>query len=222
MVDFDSPAAIAVTEKWVGMYTKDKSAQPTAVNDGYPQLYALMEKGKCGDVDLRPACAPALITALGDAIQAVPTPNVGSKPYMLANPGGPLMLTTCKEKEAAWEFIEVHLLGRAGPLFTQKRGCRRCASRSRPSRPIRTTASSRSRSTNADELVDAAVLAQELGELPGQDRARTGSRRCARRSRSSSSTSRARSSCAARPDRTASHGASAKHRGGPLAAPLLD
>ncbi len=34
-VDFDSPEAIGVTEKWVGMFTKDKSAQPTAVNDGY-------------------------------------------------------------------------------------------------------------------------------------------------------------------------------------------
>ena len=32
------------------MYTKDKSAQPTAVNDGYREQYALMEKGSaaCG------------------------------------------------------------------------------------------------------------------------------------------------------------------------------
>ena len=52
-VDFDSPDAIAVTEQWVGMYTKDKSAQATAVNDRYPQLFALMEGGKGGDVDLR-------------------------------------------------------------------------------------------------------------------------------------------------------------------------
>ena len=46
-VDFDAPAAVAITEKWAGMYTKDKSTQPTAVNDRYPQLFAVMEQGKC-------------------------------------------------------------------------------------------------------------------------------------------------------------------------------
>ena len=32
-VDFDKPEAVAITEKWIGMYSKDKSAQSTAVND---------------------------------------------------------------------------------------------------------------------------------------------------------------------------------------------
>jgi multiple sugar transport system substrate-binding protein len=45
-VDFDSPAAVAITEKFVGMFTKDKSTQPTAVNDGYPQIFSLMERGR--------------------------------------------------------------------------------------------------------------------------------------------------------------------------------
>ena len=49
------PAAIDVTEKWVGMFTKDKSAQPTAVNDGYREQYALMEKSQLRHVVLRPA-----------------------------------------------------------------------------------------------------------------------------------------------------------------------
>jgi multiple sugar transport system substrate-binding protein len=120
-VDFDSPAAIGVTEKWVGMYTKDKSAQPTAVNDGYRELYALMERGKCGFWFYGPHASPALMTALGDAIQGAPNPRVGPKRYMLANPEGPMMTTSCKEKEAAWEFIKFICSGDAVMLYTAGR-----------------------------------------------------------------------------------------------------
>jgi multiple sugar transport system substrate-binding protein len=107
-VDFDGPAAIAVTEKWVGMFTKDKSAQPTAVNDRYPELFALMERGKGAQWIYGAHANPQLNAALGERIQAVPTPRVGDKPYMLANPEGNFITTSCKEKEAAWEFL-VHL-----------------------------------------------------------------------------------------------------------------
>ena len=109
-------AAIDVTEKWVGMYTKDKSAQPTAVNDGYREQYALMEKSRCGFWFYGPHASPALMAALGDAIQGMNNPRVGPKRYMLANPEGPMMTTSCKEKEAAWEFMQVHR-ARATPLL---------------------------------------------------------------------------------------------------------
>ncbi len=121
-VDFDSPAAIAVTEKWVGMYTKDGSAQRTAVNDRYPQLFALMEQGKAAMWLYGTHAHPQLNAALGDRIQVVRTPNVGSRPYMLANPEGPFMLTTCKEKEAAWEFLAFMGSGEPVRTFTAKRG----------------------------------------------------------------------------------------------------
>jgi multiple sugar transport system substrate-binding protein len=120
-VDFDSPAAIAVTEKWVGLYTKDSAAQPTAVSDGYREQYALMEKGRCGMWYYGPHASPALIKALGDNIQAVNNPRVGPKRYMLANPEGPLMTTSCKEKDAAWEFIKFIASGDALLLYTAKR-----------------------------------------------------------------------------------------------------
>ncbi|MCC6469414.1 MAG: extracellular solute-binding protein [Alphaproteobacteria bacterium] len=120
-VDFDSPAAIDVTEKWVGMFTKDKSAQPSAVNDGYREQYALMEKSKCGLWFYGPHASPALITALGDAIQGAPNPRVGPNRYMLANPEGPMMTTGTKEKEAAWEFIKFITSGEALLLYTAGR-----------------------------------------------------------------------------------------------------
>lgn len=120
-VDFDSPAAVDVTEKWVGMFTKDKSAQPSAVNDGYREQYALMEKSKCGFWFYGPHASPAMMKALGDAIQPMANPRVGKERYMLANPEGPMMTTGCKEKEAAWEFIKFIGSGDALMLYTAGR-----------------------------------------------------------------------------------------------------
>ena len=121
-VDFDAPAAIAVTEKWVGMYTKDKSAQPTAINDRYPQLFALMEQGRGAQWVYGTHAHPQLDAALGSRIAVVPTPNVGPKPYTLANPEGLFMLKDCKEKEAAFEFMAHMCSGDPARLFTAKRG----------------------------------------------------------------------------------------------------
>ena len=120
-VDFDSPAAIAVTRKWVNMLTKDKSAQPTAVNDGYREQYALMEKSRCGFWFYGPHASPALMEALGDKIQGTPNPRVGNDRYMLANPEGPMMVSSSKEKDAAWEFIRFITTGDAALLYTANR-----------------------------------------------------------------------------------------------------
>ena len=119
-VDFASPAAISVTERWVGMFTKDKSAQSTAVNDGYPQLFSLMERGRAAMWIYGTHANPQLNTALGDRIQAVPTPDAGGTPRMLANPEGDFITTACKEKEAAWEFIR--FMGSGKPVETLATG----------------------------------------------------------------------------------------------------
>ncbi len=120
-VDFDSPAGIEVTEKYLSMALKDKSAQPTAVNDGYRELYALMEKGRCGMWLYGPHASPALMAALGDRIQAGQNPRVGPNHYMIANPEGPMMVSACKEKDAAWEFMKFIASGDAAMLYTANR-----------------------------------------------------------------------------------------------------
>ena len=120
-VDFASPAAVSVTEKWVGMFTKDKSAQSTAVSDGYPQLFSLMERGKAAMWIYGTHASPQLNTALGDRIQVVPTPNVGPRQCMLANPEGDFITTSCKEKEAAWTFLQYMASSKAATLV-QGRG----------------------------------------------------------------------------------------------------
>jgi multiple sugar transport system substrate-binding protein len=121
-VDFDGPEAVAVTEQWVGMFTKDKSAQPTAVNDRYPQLFALMEQSLAAMWIYGTHAHPQLDAALGERIQAVPTPKVGDQNYMLANPEGAFIVSSSKEKEAAWEFLVHMSKGEPTRIFTQGRG----------------------------------------------------------------------------------------------------
>jgi multiple sugar transport system substrate-binding protein len=120
-VDFDSKAAIEITEKWVGMYTKDKSAQPTAVNDGYREQYALMEKSRCGFWFYWPACEPGADDGARRRDPGPAQPARRPKRYMLANPEGPMMTTSCKEKEAAWEFMRFIGSGDAVMLYTANR-----------------------------------------------------------------------------------------------------
>ncbi len=122
-VDFTSPAAVAVTTKWIEMFTKDKSAQATAITDGYPQLFALMEQNRAAMWLYGTHASPQLSAALGDRIQVVPTPNVGPRSCMLANPEGDFMTTSCKEKEAAWEFLRYMASGnKQTSMLAQGRG----------------------------------------------------------------------------------------------------
>jgi multiple sugar transport system substrate-binding protein len=121
-VDFDTPPAVAVTEKWVGMFTKDKSAQPTAVSDGYPQIFSIMERGLAAMWCYGVHANPQLNAALGDRIQVVPIPNVGPMKCMLANPEGDFMTTVCKEKDAAWEFLQFMASNKAVPITGPGRG----------------------------------------------------------------------------------------------------
>ena len=118
-VDFNSPAAVSVTEKWIGMFTKDKSTQSTVVSDGYPELFALMERSRAAMWIYGTHASPQLSTALGERIQVVPTPNVGPQNRMLANPEGDFMTTSCKEKEAAWTFLQ--FMGSGDPAVTPLR-----------------------------------------------------------------------------------------------------
>ena len=120
-VDFDSPAAIDVAEKWIGMLTKDNSASPTAVNDGMRELYTLMQNGKAGMWVYATQASKILEEALGDNLQYTLTPRVGDKHFTLANPEGPMMVSSSKEKEAAWEFMKFINSGEAALLYSRDR-----------------------------------------------------------------------------------------------------
>ncbi len=120
-VDFDSPAAIEVAEKWIGMLTKDKSAPPTAVNDGMREIYSMIQNGKAGMWLYATQASQILMDALGDNIQYALTPRVGDRHFTLANPEGPMMTSSSKEKEAAWEFMKFINTGDAALLYSRDR-----------------------------------------------------------------------------------------------------
>jgi ABC-type glycerol-3-phosphate transport system substrate-binding protein len=65
---------------------------------------------------------PQLDAALGERIQAVPTPSAGDRNTMLANPEGAFILSSSKEKEAACEFLAFMSQGEPARIFTQGRG----------------------------------------------------------------------------------------------------
>lgn len=122
-VDFTSAAAVDVTTRWVNLFTEDKATQSTVITDSYPQLFALMEKGRAAMWIYGTHASPQLSAALGGRIAVVPTPNVGPRNCMLANPEGDFMTTSCKEKEAAWEFLRYMASGsKETSMLAQGRG----------------------------------------------------------------------------------------------------
>ncbi|MBM3600663.1 MAG: ABC transporter substrate-binding protein [Alphaproteobacteria bacterium] len=58
------------------------------------------------EIAAEPHTSPAVMKAVGEAIQPMANPRVGPNQYMLANPEGPMMTTGCKEKDAAREFMQ--------------------------------------------------------------------------------------------------------------------
>jgi len=111
-VDMTSPLAVEVMDKWLGMFTRDKSTQPTAVSDVYPQLFALMERGACGMWIYGTHASPQLTAAHGDNIGVLPTPII-NKPCTEITPLGLFMTSSSKEKEAAWEYMKHEASGQA-------------------------------------------------------------------------------------------------------------
>ncbi len=105
-VDFDSPAAAEITEKFVGMHTKDKSAPPSAVSDRFPQLFALFETGKLAMWNYPLIAWDRLAKAHGDNVTATLTPKVKQKRVVQAYPEGNFILKGTREKNAAWEFVK--------------------------------------------------------------------------------------------------------------------
>jgi len=104
--DFDSKAAIETTEKYVGMYTKDKSAQPSAPADRFPQLFAQFQSGKLAMLQHGLHSWKVQADALGDKITAVSIPRGTVRRAVFAGAEGTLIYKGTKNPEAAWEFAK--------------------------------------------------------------------------------------------------------------------
>jgi multiple sugar transport system substrate-binding protein len=103
-VDFDSPAAVETTEKYTAMYIKDKSAQPSAPADRFPQLFAQFQSGKLAMLQHGLHSWKVQNDALGDKITSVAIPRGTVKRFVSAGGEGTLIYKGTKNPEAAWEF----------------------------------------------------------------------------------------------------------------------
>jgi multiple sugar transport system substrate-binding protein len=103
-VDFDSPVAIETTEQYAAMYTKDKSAQPSAPSDRFPQLFAQFQGGKLAMLQHGLHSWKVQNDALGDKITAVAIPRGKVSRFTGISIEGTLIYKGTKNPEAAWEF----------------------------------------------------------------------------------------------------------------------
>lgn len=103
-VDLDAPAAIETTEKYAAMYTKDKSAQPSAPSDRFPQLFAQFQGGKLAMLQHGLHSWKVQNDALGDKITAVAIPKGTARRFVGSSVEGTLIYKGTKNPEAAWEF----------------------------------------------------------------------------------------------------------------------
>ena len=104
--DFDSKAAIETTEQYAAMYTKDKSAQPSAPADRFPQLFAQFQSGKLAMLQHGLHSWKVQNDALGDKITAVSIPKGKSRRAVFASSEGTLIYKGTKNPDAAWEFAK--------------------------------------------------------------------------------------------------------------------
>jgi multiple sugar transport system substrate-binding protein len=121
-VDFDSPAAIETTEKYVAMYTKDKSAQPSAPADRFPQLFAQFQSGKLAILPHALHSWRTQSEALGDKITAVAPPRGTQKRVVNAGLSGTIIYRGSKNPDAAWEFASFMAEQQQARDFSQRFG----------------------------------------------------------------------------------------------------
>jgi multiple sugar transport system substrate-binding protein len=121
-VDFDSPAAIETTEQYAAMYIKDKSAQPSAPSDRFPQLFAQFQGGKLAMLQHGLHSWKVQNDALGDKITAVSIPKGKVRRFVSAGSEGTLIYKGTKNPEAAWEFASFMGAQEQARDFVVKRG----------------------------------------------------------------------------------------------------
>ena len=112
--DFDSKAAIETTEQYAAMYTKDKSAQPSAPADRFPQLFAQFQGGKLAMLQHGLHSWKVQDAALGDKITAVVDPQGQGSACRLRQCRGHADLQGHQEPGGSLGVRQVHGRGGAG------------------------------------------------------------------------------------------------------------
>ena len=103
-VDMDSPEAIEAVDWWIKLFTEHKVAQPSAVTDRFPELFAALQGGKLALMHHGIWSWKIQEEALGEAVSATPIPRGGARRFVDSFGEGTCIYTTSENQDAAWEL----------------------------------------------------------------------------------------------------------------------
>lgn len=102
-VDLDSPAAIEAVDWWLKLFTEHQVAQPSAVTDKFPELFAALQGNKLALMHHGIWSWKIQEGALGEAVSATPIPAGTVRRFVDSFGEGTCIYTTSEKQDAAWE-----------------------------------------------------------------------------------------------------------------------
>ncbi|KSW20980.1 sugar ABC transporter substrate-binding protein [Cellulomonas sp. B6] len=105
-VVLDSPEAVAANERYLSVVTELDAAPPGSVTAAFAPVQTNFAAGTTAMMIHHPGSLNAMREALGDALGVVPIPvGDGAGPSTLTSMSGNVVLESCKDKDAAFEWI---------------------------------------------------------------------------------------------------------------------
>ena len=105
-VVLDSPEAVAANERYLSVVTELDAAPPGSVTAAFAPVQTNFAAGTTAMMIHHPGSLNAMREALGDALGVVPIPvGDGAGPSTLTSMSGNVVLQSCKDKDAAFEWI---------------------------------------------------------------------------------------------------------------------
>ena len=103
-IDMDSDAAVETIDWWVSLFSEHEVAQPSAVTDKFPELFAGLQGGKLALMHHGIWSWKIQEEALGDTISATPIPRGSARRFIDAFGEGTCIYNTSENQDAAWEL----------------------------------------------------------------------------------------------------------------------
>ncbi|WP_087509393.1 ABC transporter substrate-binding protein [Cellulomonas iranensis] len=105
-VVLDSPEAVAANERYLSVVTELDAAPPGSVTAAFAPVQTNFAAGTTAMMIHHPGSLNAMREALGDALGVVPIPvGDGAGPSTLTSMSGNVVLESCQDKDAAFEWI---------------------------------------------------------------------------------------------------------------------
>lgn len=115
-----TPAALAANRWFIDLYRTHHVAPPSAPTDGFLQTVNNMKAGRTAMTIHHIGSANDMVTALGDAVTAIPVPrNSQNDGWATFGDGSSAVFATASNPDAAWKWVEYLSSGEANPAFAK-------------------------------------------------------------------------------------------------------